>query len=129
MAKKAPYRCFLYKQVNGETITNICSGADADSLEKAVDDAINDGWHTTFADFIDDIPDITEDRAEAMKDACSIAAGDANILANADRIDDVDKIRDAYERVNGKALNKQITSLKGVRKAVKKALGGSNVNK
>lgn len=128
MAKKAPYRCFLYKQVDGETVTNICSADDSDGLASAVDAALDDGWHTTFADFIDDIPDITEEKAEAMKDVCSIAAGDANILANADRIDDIDKIRDAYERITGGPIDKRCRSIKGVRNAVKKALGEMNVN-
>ena len=125
---KADYRCFLYKRIDGKTVTNICSGANGDELEKAVDSAIADGWHTTFADFIDDMPDIDEDKKDQLKDVCSIAAGDANILANYARIEDIDKLREAYERINGKALHAQITSLKGVRKAIKKALGDSNVN-
>jgi hypothetical protein len=127
--KKSDYRCFLYKQVEGKTVTNIYSGANAKELETAVDKALTEGWHTTFADFIDDVPDINDDKKAQLKDACSIAAGDANILANAHRIEDIDKLRDAYERINGKPLHKQITSLKGVRKAIKKALGDSNVNK
>ena len=119
---KEEYRCFLYKQVDGKTVSHIFVG------ESAVEEALKDGWHTTFADFIDDVPNITEDQKHAMKDVCSIAAGDANILANAEQIKDIDKLKEAYERVAGKPMDKRVKSIAGVRNVIKKALGESHVN-
>jgi hypothetical protein len=126
---KSDYRCFLYRQVDGETITHICSGKDAKELEFEVDAALDEGWHTTFADFIDGVHDITEEKAEELKDVCSIAAADANILANAERITDMDQLKEAYARMTGSEMDKRVKSIKGVRNVIKKALGESNVNK
>ena len=128
MNKKSDYRCFLYAQVNGETVTKVCSGVDADSLAKEVDAALADGWHTTFADFIDDVPNITEEQKHAMKDVCAIAASDANKLVNADKCKDIDVLKEAYERMTGSPMDKRIKTLKAVRKACNKALGEHNVN-
>lgn len=126
---KSNYRCFLYKQIDGKTVTHICSGVDGDELTRVVDDAIAEGWHTTFADFIDGVVDITEEKAEQLKDICSIAAADANILANAERIKDIDRLKESYARITGREMDSRCKSIKGVRNAIKKALEGeSNVN-
>lgn len=125
---KSNYRCFLYKQVDGKTVTHICSGKDAEELAMVVDDAIAEGWHTTFADFVDDVEGITEDQKAAIKDVCSIAAGDANILANAYQIDDIDKLKEAYERMTGKPMDKRVKAINGVRNVIRKALGEMNGN-
>lgn len=120
--EKEEYRCFLYKQVNGQTESHIFTG------QTAVDEALKEGWHTTFADFVDDVENLDDSQKAAIKDVCSIAAGDANILANADQIKDIDKLKEAFERVQGKPIDKRIKSIAGVRNAIKKALGESNVN-
>lgn len=117
---KEEYRCFLYRQVDGKTQSHIFVG------QTAVDEAIKDGWHTTFADFVDDAKDVSAERKEAMKDVCSIAAGDANILANADKINDIDKLRDAYERMTGNSINERVKTINGVRNVIRKALGDMN---
>lgn len=122
------YRCFLYKQVDGKTVSNIFSADNETSLTEVVDRALADGWHTTFADFVDEIENITEDQKHAMKDVCSVAAGDYNILANADQIKDIDKLREAYERVMDKPIDKRVKTINGVRNVIRKALGESHVN-
>lgn len=119
---KEEYRCFLYKQVNGKTQSHIFVG------QTAVDEALKDGWHTTFADFVDDVEGVSPEHKEAMKDVCSIAAGDANILANAYQIDDIDKLKEAYERMTGKPMDKRVKAINGVRNVIRKALGEMNGN-
>lgn len=119
---KESYRCCLYKQESGKTVSYIFTG------QTAVDKALKEGWHTTFADFIDDIEGLDENFKAAAKDNCSVAAGDANILVNADQIEDIEMLRQSYERMTGKKMHHKINTLKGARKVVKKALGETNGN-
>jgi len=119
---KEAYRCFLYKQVDGKTQSHIFVG------ETAVNEALADGWHTTFADFVDQADTLTEGEKAVAKDVCSIAVGDFNILANADDIEDLDKLIDAYERASEKKLHHKAKTLKGVRKAIHKLLGDLDGN-
>lgn len=113
---KEEYRCFLYKQKDGKTVSHIFKG------QTEVDEALENGWHTTFADFVDD-KDLSDNDKTIAKEICSIAAGDANILANCDKIEDIEMLKQAYERMSGKKMHHKINSLKGARKAVKKLLG------
>lgn len=125
--KKSDYRCFLYKQVEGKTVNHIFSGTDAEDLATVVDKALAEGWHTTFADFVDDL-EIDDEQKHRAKDICSIAAGDANILVNADQVKDINKLKEAYERVTGNKMDKRVKSIAAVRNVIKKALGDANVN-
>jgi len=119
---KESYRCFLYRQVNGKTENHIFTG------ETAVDKAIKEGWHTTFADFVDDKDELDANQKEIAKEICSTAAGDANILANADQIEDLQMLKDAYERMSSKKMHHKVNSLAGARKAIRKILGGTDGN-
>lgn len=120
--KKDDYRCFLYKQENGKTIGHIFTGEDA------VKEALKTGiWHTTFADFVDQYDELTECQKEVAKEICSYAAGDNNVLANCDQIEDLEMLIQAYERMSQKKLHhKAKQSFEGVRKAIKKYLGEIN---
>ena len=119
---KEAYRCFLYKQEDGKTVSHIFTG------QTAVDKALTEGWHTTFADFIDDKKELDDNAKAVAKDICSMAAGDANILANADQIEDIEMLKQSYERMSGKKMHHKVNTLEGARKAVKKALGETNGN-
>ena len=125
---KSDYRCFLYKKENGKTVSKLFSATDNQDLDVIVDVAIAEGWHTTPADFADDMPDIDENTKIVAKDKCAIFAGDANILANADQVKDIDKLKQAYARLTGSEMDPRYKSIKGVRNAIKKALGEANVN-
>lgn len=116
---KKDYRCWLYKQENGKTIGHIFTGQDA------VDEALETGvWHTTFADFVDQHDELTEGQKMMAKEVCAYAAGDNNVLANCDQIEDLDMLIQAYERMSQKKLHhKAKQSFKSVRKAIKKYLG------
>lgn len=118
---KEDYKCWLYRQVDGKTDSRIFTG------ETAVKEAVETGeWFTTFADFLDTAEGVEGLDVEALKDVCAIAAGDRNIIANADQIKDLDKIKEAYERATGKTM--RATTLKGARKTCKLAIGEQDGN-
>ena len=125
---KSDYRCVLYKKEDSKTISEIFSATNDKGLDVVVDAAISEGWHTTPADFVDDTPDIDENMKLVAKDKCAIFAGDANILANANQVQDINKLKEAYARLIGSEMDGRIKTLKAVRKACNKALGGHNVN-
>ena len=120
-SKTEPYRCFLYRQIDGNTEAKIFHGEDATQA------ALDEGWVKSPAEFIDsaasDLP--TEDK-EKLKDASDMFARDADILANADKIEDMELLRKSYAQLSGKPMKKTITTLKGVRIACNKLLGELN---
>ena len=125
---KSDYRCFLYKQEDGKTVSRLFSATDNQGLDVVVDAAISEGWHTTPADFVDDTPDLDENLKLVAKDKCAIFAGDANILANADQVKDINKLKEAYARLTGSEMDKRYRSIKGVRNVIRKTLGETHVN-
>jgi len=116
--EKEEYRCWLYRQVNGKTEGIIFTG------QSAVDKALTEGWHTTFADFLDDNKELSENKKAVAKDIISMFDCDANLLANVDKIEDLGQIQEAYKNINnGKGMHHKVKTLEGARKAVHKLLG------
>jgi hypothetical protein len=113
--KKEEYKAFLYKRVDGKTVSHVFTG------ETACDEAMKDGWVDTPAKVGGlDVPLIIKDEVEK---ASSEFAEDANVLANYDKIDDIDLLKDAYQNIVGKPMDKRIKNLAGAKKACKKILG------
>ena len=118
-----PYRCFLYRQVDGKTDAKIFEG------EEATQAGLDAGWVKSPSSFIDEAEgakEMTETQVEQAKDATDMFARDADVLANADKIDDIELLRKAYAQLNGKPIKKTVTTLKGVRIACNRLLGELN---
>lgn len=108
---KQEYRCYLFKRVDGKTVSHIFTGEDQ------VEEALKDGWHTTFADFVNE-SQIAKEKVEVAKEVCSMIVGDMNVAANYKDIEDMQKLKDVYYRLTGNHMDKKIKTLKGARKAI-----------
>jgi len=114
--KKSEYRCWLYKRENGETKSQIYVG------QEAVDAAMENGWHDTFAVFIDESSDLTDGQKATAVGAANYIQGDMNVLANCDNIDDFELLKDAFNRLMEKPLHNNVTTLEGIRKIIHRRL-------
>lgn len=120
-----PYRCFLYKQIDGKTVSKIVTG------EEAAQAGLDDGWvksPSAFVDQAEGVEALNDDQVEKVKDAADMMARDADILANADTIDDIETLRTAYAQLAGKPMHHKVKSLEGTRNACHKLLGKLNDN-
>lgn len=120
------YKAFLYKKVDGQVISQIFEGKEA--VEDAVD---NHGWKDSPAHFVDEaevLKDLSESQKDGLKLAAETMSQDMNILVNADKIDDIEKLKTAYVSVAGKPMHKRVKTIEGARNACKKLLGDVNGN-
>lgn len=122
------YSAFLYKQEKGQTVSQIFHG------EEACQEAIDDGWVMTPAKFVKEKAEklveegaLPEEQKEAFVQQTEYSAdefaNDANILANCDAVENIEKLKLSYEKMAGKPMHHKVNTLEGARKACKKLLG------
>ena len=119
------YKCFLYKKIDGKVEAKCFKGEDATQA------GLDDGWKKSPAYFVEEAlgaEDLPDDDKEKLKDAADMLARDADLLANADKVESIQALRDAYAQISGKPMNKMITTIKGARNACKKLLGDLDGN-
>jgi len=119
------YRTFLYKKVDGQIQSKIFVG------EEDAQKGLDDGWKMSPAAFVDEHAkdsELSDYHVEKVKDAADMFARDADILANADKIDDIGMLKKSYEQFTGKPMSKRISTLKGARNAIKNLLGDLDGN-
>lgn len=120
-----PYKAFLYKKIDGEVKSKIFRG------EEATQAGLDDGWKKSPAAFVDEAPgieDVPDEDKEKLKDIADMLARDADILANADKVESISVLKEAYAQLAGKPMNKMVTTLPGARNACKKLLGNLDGN-
>lgn len=117
------YKSFLYKKIDGEVKSKIFIG------EENTQKGLDDGWVMSPAYFVDEVAEeLSHEDKEKLKDVADMFARDADILANADKIESLEILRTAYAQMAGKPMRKTITTLKGARNACKTLLGDLNGN-
>lgn len=119
------YKCFLYKKIDGKVESKLFKG------EEDTQKGLDDDWVKSPAYFVDEAAgaeELPDDDKEKLKDAADMFARDADILANADKVESVEVLKNAYAQMAGKPMRKTITTLKGARNACKTLLGDLDGN-
>ena len=120
---KKEYRAFLYKLFDGDKqpTAKVFTG------EAACDVAMMNGWVDSPVKCA--AVKIPEEIKEQVTRSSDLLAADANVLANADSVDSIELLMEAYEHIaNKKMHHSSAKSIEGARKACKKLLGDIDGN-
>jgi hypothetical protein len=112
------YKCFLYRKVDGKVES--CLFYNEEEAGKALESG---EWSDTPAVFVNTVEEIPLEHRQAIKEAAMDMATDANVLANCDKMENIETLKHAYERLTGKPMHKRIKTIEGARKACHKLLG------
>lgn len=118
---KTKYTAVLYKRIDGKVQAKGFTGQDAASK------AMEDGWKGSPSQ-CPGVP-IPVELKEEVEKASDLFASDMNVLANADSVESLDLLLEAYKGQAGKPMHhKSAQNIKNARKACKKLIGDINGN-